>query len=1243
MADHFPTCRLLIGLILAASTPVLAAPVNTVQGVQVSGAPGAKEVRILTSAEPTFTVFRLQNPMRVVVDISGGDISKLSGPVEIEDGTVGQIAFQQFSTDGFKIARLIVGFDQEVAYDVQADGQDVIIRTGNAPSVAIGRAPPPPMAPVDRAAAERFETARNEAESAAQKATQERSRAEQAATYAKQQQQEAERLAKEADSIRKQADVAKTEAENLRKKATEAISRDRSAAEVKAKEAEAKLNRLHEEETRLAVARTEAERSAAESERARRAAEEQAARAEADHKRRVAELEEKIARAEKEQQAAKDAWRRAKEAKQQADEAQHHAEQAKLAYAQAEQETEKKLTDIARREKELSAEKQVLAKTQQQTEAQRQALQDKARTLEKNQQALQSQARSLEQNEQMLQDKARTLEKNQQALAEKEQEIERRSQHLANTQKELQQERKRLAVMQKKLEQSQAKLEQEQQSTTGTAQELATKKQKDQKQLAAERVQLATLKASLEKQQNDIQSEQQRLEELKKEIASIPAPPPPPPPSPAAPRLVLKGVERRGVGNDAAVLLVINGKPLYEVQRIEDPPRLVLDLADTDRGNSRVTYGVQSPCVRRVRVGDHGSVTRVVMDLSANNARHSIEETAEGLLVRVDPPPNPEPKPDMQSKPVAEAPTELASSTAKIKDIRFSGQDDFAQVVVELEGNAQARVDDRSKRAWVLELRNAELPKTLERSLDTTAFGSLVRLVSTYQDSTQPPVVKVVANLEGSGSFDLQRKDHSLIWTIKGQKRATVATAATPQTAGYASEGTAQNESTPAQPQRRGRRVNIDIKDADIVNVIRLLQEESGENIIIGEEVTGKVTLKLNEVPWEQALDTILKTKGYDKVRENNILRIASAETIRKEKEQAAKRREVDLGAEETYVKMYTVNYADAEEIVKQVVTMKSTRGSVQVDARTNTLILEDVQSYLLRLVELVKRLDKQTPQVLIEARIVEASSNNLEQLGIQWGGIGQASSAYGNATGLRFPGQVIAAGGADDQQTIATGTSKPGRYAVNLPAPIGAGVGGGIGFTFGSANGAQLLNLRLSALESTGHGRIVSSPRITTLDNKAAKISQGVDIPITVTSAAGANTKFIPAVLELEVTPHVTNDGSVMMTIKVSKNEPDFTRTGGQGDPTILRKYAETQVLVRDGDTSVIGGIYTRTTSQVYSKVPFLGDIPVIGWLFKNRREEDSRAELLVFITPRIMNRQESLVESATMEGKRPEAEKRP
>jgi type IV pilus assembly protein PilQ len=244
----------------------------------------------------------------------------------------------------------------------------------------------------------------------------------------------------------------------------------------------------------------------------------------------------------------------------------------------------------------------------------------------------------------------------------------------------------------------------------------------------------------------------------------------------------------------------------------------------------------------------------------------------------------------------------------------------------------------------------------------------------------------------------------------------------------------------------------------------------------------------------------------------------------------------------------------------------------------------------------------------------------------VQWGGNAISSTATGNPTGAVFPSTIGVAGGATDAITNARGLQSTAavspNYVVNLPAPTGTGSGGALGLVLGSVDGNFNINLRLSALEATGNVRIVSAPKITTLDNVEASIEQGVAIPISVVSAAGTNTVFVDAKLNLTVKPHVTNEGSVIMNVHLTRNEPDFVNTGARGDPTILKKQAHTEMLVRDGDTAVIGGIYTRNSGLSYQKIPWFAEIPILGWLFKNRRENDDRTELLIFITPRVVNR---------------------
>jgi type IV pilus assembly protein PilQ len=319
-----------------------------------------------------------------------------------------------------------------------------------------------------------------------------------------------------------------------------------------------------------------------------------------------------------------------------------------------------------------------------------------------------------------------------------------------------------------------------------------------------------------------------------------------------------------------------------------------------------------------------------------------------------------------------------------------------------------------------------------------------------------------------------------------------------------------------------------------------------------------------------------------------------------------------------------TLNYASADELRPKFEGMLSPKGKIEVDGRTNSLIISDIAANRAEISRLAVSLDSQTPQITIEARIVEARSTFVRQFGIQWGGRALMGAAGGNATGLVFPSSIGVVGGNDDNQTRTGGiTALPSDFAINLPAATGSGEGGAIGLSLGSVGGNFNINLRLSALEDTGSVRIISAPKITVLNNKSALIRQGVSIPISVVSAAGTQTQFVQADLKLEVTPYVSQkDCAIAMNLDVSKNEPDFVNTGARGDPTILRKEAHTTMLVADGETSVLGGIYTRNTGLAYKKVPFFADLPVIGWFFKSRRENDDRTEILVFITPKITNK---------------------
>ncbi len=447
-----------------------------------------------------------------------------------------------------------------------------------------------------------------------------------------------------------------------------------------------------------------------------------------------------------------------------------------------------------------------------------------------------------------------------------------------------------------------------------------------------------------------------------------------------------------------------------------------------------------------------------------------------------------------------------------------------------------------------------------------------------------------------------------------------------------AAEGDARSIKKKA-PSYSGRTVDLDFKDADIHNILRLLSEIGNVNVITSDDVKGTVTIRMRSVPWDQALDVILQSKGLGMTRQRNLIRVAPLEVLEKEREAAIARQRQKEQLAPLETRLIPVSYATALDLEPRVKELLSGRGTVSVDERTNMLVVRDINENLDDVETLVRTLDTQTPQVLIEARIVEATSQYTRDIGIQWGGDFVMSTATGNPTGLAFPANVGAAGGNFDINTLGQSsglnpfgpTTQP-NFAVNLPALTGTGQGGALGLTLGSLGGTFNLNVRLSAAEANGIVRIVSSPKILTLDNQEASIGQGTLIPFSQVSAQGVQTAFQEAKLELKVRPHVTSDGSIAMAVQVTRDEPDFTRTSNRGDPTILKREAQTNLLVADGHTAVIGGIYTRNTGRNIDQVPFFGDLPILGVLFQRRRMREERGELLIFLTPRIVNRDAAL-----------------
>ncbi|MGC3997933.1 MAG: type IV pilus secretin PilQ [Anaeromyxobacter sp.] len=691
-----------------------------------------------------------------------------------------------------------------------------------------------------------------------------------------------------------------------------------------------------------------------------------------------------------------------------------------------------------------------------------------------------------------------------------------------------------------------------------------------------------------------------------------------------------------------------------EIIELADPPRLAIDLAGVSKA-PRGTVKLDGPFAQARFGRDQGKV-RVVLDAQGAMPAYEVQRVKGGVAVvlaaaaKAAPAaapvaavaaavaPQTEAVRPERSEPAGLAESKGAPKLASISAVRFTG--DASSSRIEISGKASFAVSRPDARTMVLTLEAAALPRKLERSLDTAAFKGPVQMVSSFNQPTTGQV-RIVATLRGPATDQLVETPAGLAWTLSDASAApAVAAAATVRAAapaaapaqaeaavnraaGFSAEAPAYAVS--GAPQARGytgRRITLDFHDIEIRNLLRLIADVSKKNIVVADDVEGKVTVSLRNIPWDEALELVLRSKGLDQERlgGGDVIRVAKAEVIAKEAQARAQAQKDLLPLVPLKVRMFPVNFARAADLQGRVKDMLTERGSVSVDERTNTLIVKDVAEALVRAEGLVRNLDTEIPQVLIESRIVEASSNFNRALGVQWGGNAAFTQATGNPTGLAFPYNAGAAGGAGGGPT--TGTSGSPNYAVNLPAAIGQGSGGGIGFSFGSLGGAFNLNLRLSALENSGQIKTISAPKISTIDNREATIGQGISIPFSQTSASGVNTTFIEAKLELKVTPHVSPDGSILLKIKATNNAPNPQLTGANGQPSITKREAETEVLVRDGETTVIGGIYTRSMSDRKSSVPWLGDIPILGFFFRTTTTQDDHTELLIFITPRILNR---------------------
>lgn len=408
-----------------------------------------------------------------------------------------------------------------------------------------------------------------------------------------------------------------------------------------------------------------------------------------------------------------------------------------------------------------------------------------------------------------------------------------------------------------------------------------------------------------------------------------------------------------------------------------------------------------------------------------------------------------------------------------------------------------------------------------------------------------------------------------------------------------------------------GRRISLDFQQADISNVLRLIAEVSGFNIVVGEGVKNKVTMKLANVPWDQALDMLLRMNGLGMIRQGNIVWVDSLTNIAKQQDEEARAKESKAKAEPIVTRVFYIRNLNAQEVQQSLRQYMSPRGVMNISQASNALIVSDTETKIGVMRQLVDGLDLEVPQVQIEARIVQADTTYTRSLGVQWG--------------IQNINQMGTSNGTSAFRTGTTGAfgAQASDFLVNLPANPGFPSVPGAGFTIGKTDGA-LLDVRLSAGELLGLTKVIAAPKVTTLDKRDAKIAQGESIPFQTTSLQGTQTTFVDANLELNVTPQITSRDPkeigklILMKVRATRNAVG-ARSNPAG-PSIDRREATTQVLVRDGETMVIGGVFVDTQLNNVAGIPYLSRIPVLGWLFKQKTENVSKTELLIFLTPTIV-----------------------
>jgi len=645
---------------------------------------------------------------------------------------------------------------------------------------------------------------------------------------------------------------------------------------------------------------------------------------------------------------------------------------------------------------------------------------------------------------------------------------------------------------------------------------------------------------------------------------------------------------------------------------VQTPARIAIDLPGVSNAMGRNMVEINQGNLRSVNVAQAGERTRLVLNLKQASGYRAQLQGKLLLLVL-----------DVAGSPAVgagEQPAQFAAaqnaSAQGLRDIDFRrGADGAGRIIVNLP-STQVGVDIRQQgQSLVVEFLRSTLPDNLRRRLDVADFGTPVRSISTFQSGDR---VRMVVEPTGAWEHSAYQSDNQFVLEVRPLKIDP-------------------NKLTQG-PGFQGDKLSLNFQNIEVRALLQVIADFTNFNVVTSDTVTGTVTLRLKDVPWDQALDIILQSRGLGVRKNGNVLWIAP-------KEELAAKEQVDLEAKKKVAELeplrtqsFQLNYTKAEEVARSLsgqslggsgggggsagggnaTRILSPRGSVIFEGRTNQLFVSDIPAKLEEIQSLIGKIDIPVRQVLIEARIVEADDSFGRALGVKlgWTDLRGRPTQAGASLGGNY-----AAIGAQTQQSPAVAFEPNSRF-INLPANVSSGFGGSTAATvalslFG-ASANRFLNLELSALEAEGKGNIVSSPRVITADQQKARIEQGEEIPFQQATSSGATSvQFKKASLRLEVTPQITPEGNVILDVEVNKDSRGELTAAG---PAINTKQVKTQVLVENGGTVVIGGIYTQQERNEINKVPLLGDIPYLGLLFQNRVRTTSKTELLVFITPKIV-----------------------